>query len=105
MFLRSVVRFASALALVTASCALGSSPPTENPRSHEESAARLEKGRDLVSAICSACHELHRITQQQLSKDEWRDLTKGMISEGAAVTDEEVDLMMDYLAKYFGEKP
>jgi hypothetical protein len=54
--------------------------------------------------ICSSCHTLARISEQALTRDEWREETKGMISEGAAMSDEEVDLLLDYLARNFGRE-
>lgn len=61
-------------------------------------------GGGLVVEICSTCHELERIREQHWTKDEWREETKGMISEGAAVSDEDVDLILNYLARNFGRK-
>ena len=68
----------------------------------------LAHGRELVVTICSSCHTLTRISMQHLSKDEWRGEIKGMLSEGAAVTAEETELIVQYLGKNFGplqEKP
>jgi len=61
-------------------------------------------GRELVEDVCTYCHSLSKLRGQRLSRDEWRDLIKGMIFEGAPVTDEEFSLILDYLAKNFGEK-
>jgi cytochrome c5 len=63
-----------------------------------------ERGRKLVEDVCTYCHSLAKLTGQQLSKEEWRDLIKGMIFEGAPVTDEEFSVIVDYLAKNFGKK-
>jgi cytochrome c5 len=63
-----------------------------------------ERGRELVEDVCTYCHSLAKLTGQELSKDEWRDLIKGMIFEGAPVTDEEFSVIVDYLAKNFGKK-
>jgi cytochrome c5 len=63
-----------------------------------------ERGRRLVEDVCTYCHTLAKLTGQELSKEEWRDLIKGMIFEGAPVTDEEFSVIVDYLAKNFGKK-
>jgi competence protein ComEA len=63
-----------------------------------------DRGRELVEDVCTYCHNLDRLRGQQLSRDEWRDLTKGMISEGAPVTDEEYSMILDYLVKNYGRK-
>ena len=41
---------------------------------------------------------------KELSREEWRGLTKGMISEGAPVTDEEYSMILDYLTKNYGKR-
>ncbi len=77
------------------STALGSS--TESSKSDE-------RARTLVHDVCTTCHEFDRVKAQALSKDEWTGVIKGMISEGSPVTDEEMGLIVDYLARHFGPK-
>lgn len=67
-------------------------------------ADKKDKGRELFEDICSYCHNLHKVDGKELSKEEWQDLIKGMISEGAPVTDEEFSMIVDYLAKHYGKK-
>jgi hypothetical protein len=54
--------------------------------------------------VCTTCHEFTRVKAQALSKEEWAGVIKGMISEGSPVTDEEMGLIVDYLARHFGPK-
>ena len=61
-----------------------------------------DKARRLVLDVCTSCHDLKRVKIQHLSREEWRGVIKGMIFEGAPVTDEEFDLIVDYLAKNYG---
>jgi cytochrome c5 len=63
---------------------------------------RDAKGKKLVEDICSLCHEWQRIKGHELTKEQWAGVIKGMISEGSPVTDEEFDLIVEYLAKNFG---
>jgi cytochrome c5 len=63
------------------------------------------RAKELYQEICSYCHELERITRQALTREEWRGLIKGMVDEGAPVTDEEFSMIVDYLAEHFGPKP
>jgi cytochrome c5 len=63
---------------------------------------RDAKGKKLVEDICSLCHEWQRIKGHELTKEQWAGVIKGMISEGAPVTDEEFNLIVEYLAKNFG---
>jgi hypothetical protein len=67
-------------------------------------ASKKEKGRELFEDICSYCHSLHKVDGKQLSKEEWRGLIQGMISEGAPVTDKEFSMIVDYLVKHHGKK-
>jgi len=64
--------------------------------------ARREKARSLFLDACTACHTLDRIRVQHLAKDEWRTVIAGMLSEGVPLTDEEMSMLVDYLAENFG---
>jgi cytochrome c5 len=63
-----------------------------------------DRGRELVEDVCTYCHGLQKLEGQERSREEWRDLIKGMIFEGAPVTDEEFSLILDYLVKNYGKK-
>jgi len=63
-----------------------------------------DRGRELVEDVCTYCHNLDRLRGKELTRDEWRGMIKGMISEGAPVTDEEFSIILDYLAKNYGKK-
>jgi hypothetical protein len=64
-----------------------------------------QRAKELVLDVCTSCHDMARVRIQALSKEEWAGLIKGMLSEGAAVSDEEMDLIVNYLAEHFGYKP
>jgi cytochrome c2 len=66
---------------------------------------KKDRARDLFEDSCSSCHSLARISDYALTKAEWFEETKGMISEGTVLTDEELDLLLNYLAKNFGPRP
>ena len=59
-------------------------------------------GKKLVEDICGFCHSVARIDGHAFTRDQWSNVVKGMVSEGAPVTDEEFSLILDYLAKNFG---
>jgi cytochrome c5 len=65
---------------------------------------KSDKAKELFVDVCTSCHTLARVKSQELSKEEWQGRIKGMISEGAALTDEEFSMIVDYLAKNFGTK-
>ena len=67
-----------------------------------QSAARREKARTLFLDACTACHTLERVRNQRLGREEWRHLIAGMLSEGVPLTDDEISLLVEYLAENFG---
>ena len=59
----------------------------------------------LVAAICSACHSLHMVAQQGLSRSRWDKMLDWMIEEQGM---EELDgdnreAVLDYLSTYYGQ--
>ena len=61
-----------------------------------------DKARELVLEACTACHTLDRVKVQRLSQAEWRQEIAGMLSEGVPLTEDEIDLVVNYLAQHFG---
>ncbi len=70
-------------------------------------------GRDLVAKKCTACHDLSSVVEKRQSKEEWTKLVKTMQANGykfelegeSLIEDNEVPLIVDYLAKNFGIAP
>jgi cytochrome c5 len=62
-----------------------------------------EPGKMILENACTACHDLDLVMDMKLSKDEWADLVKSMISKGAAVEDKDVPVLVEYLAKTYGK--
>lgn len=58
--------------------------------------------KDLFEGVCSGCHTLERVKVQQRTKEEWRATTRAMIDQGAVLTPEETDILLDYLANNYG---
>lgn len=59
------------------------------------------KGRTIVQRACSHCHALRVVTSKRASKQQWSTLVDQMISRGADLEDEEIDTVVNYLAKNF----
>ncbi len=59
------------------------------------------EGRDLVEAQCGSCHGLEAVTAQKASKDGWAGIVEYMLSRGMVASDDEVEVMVNYLAKAF----
>lgn len=62
------------------------------------------RGKELVETVCILCHEFARISTEALTRDQWAGEIKGMLEEGAPLTREEFDLVVDYLTKTYGVK-
>ncbi|MBI2815541.1 MAG: hypothetical protein HYX72_01235 [Acidobacteria bacterium] len=60
------------------------------------------KGKDYVASVCQQCHGLEAITSSRRSLDEWRMVVNDMVSQGAPLQDDEVEIVSEYLAKNFG---
>jgi cytochrome c5 len=69
------------------------------------SAARQDlpegKGADLARDKCLLCHEADLIVQQRLSRQGWAREVEKMIRWGAAVSDAEKEVLVDYFAAHF----
>ena len=60
------------------------------------------KGKAIVQRDCAGCHALKVITSKRATKEQWSTLVDQMVSRGADVPDEEIETVVDYLAKNFG---
>jgi mono/diheme cytochrome c family protein len=60
------------------------------------------KGKAIVQRICISCHALKVVTAKRASKEQWSVLVDQMISRGAELDDDEVEVIVDYLARNFG---
>jgi hypothetical protein len=53
--------------------------------------------------VCTQCHAVDPIATLRYSIDDWKDLVYDMKGKGADATDEECNIIIDYLAKNFGK--
>ena len=63
------------------------------------------KGKDLVQRLCVDCHGLDVITSQKATKEGWASIVDAMVVRGAGGTKEELEIVVDYLAKNFPQEP
>jgi len=59
------------------------------------------KGKNIVQRACSHCHALKVVTSKRATRDQWAALVDQMVSRGAELDDDEIDVVVDYLAKNF----
>ena len=62
------------------------------------------EGKKLVQDVCSKCHELDAVVQLHNTKQAWNKVVDEMVGRGAEATDQELELIVDYLAKNFGKE-
>jgi hypothetical protein len=66
-------------------------------------------GKPIVQKMCTGCHSLKTVTSKRATKEQWSATVQQMVSRGAEGTDEEIETVIDYLAKNFppqsGDKP
>jgi Spy/CpxP family protein refolding chaperone len=60
------------------------------------------EGRDLVQFHCSICHDLTLVRQQRLSRPVWNRILDDMKKNGAVFSEEQRQVILDYLAKHLG---
>jgi Photosynthetic reaction centre cytochrome C subunit len=57
---------------------------------------------NIVNTVCTSCHTLERVNNKKGDSDAWATTVNRMKDKGAAVTDEQVPLLVDYLMKNAG---
>jgi hypothetical protein len=58
-------------------------------------------GKPLVQKMCGGCHNLRVVTTQRATHDRWETIVQQMVARGIDATDEEIEIMVDYLAKNY----
>lgn len=72
--------------------------PTEAP----ESTGPTVSGLALLNDRCTECHTLDRVENASMTRDEWSATVEDMIERGAALNDQEKEVLVDYLAETYG---
>ena len=89
--------FAIFFALALGSASAQSTPPAASP-----SAMPAGAGKAIVQEKCVMCHALSVVTSKHSSQREWDQVVNQMVSRGADLSDEEIDTVIEYLAKNYG---
>jgi mono/diheme cytochrome c family protein len=61
-------------------------------------------GKAIATENCQACHKLTNLTKAHKNLDDWKDTVQTMIDRGANVPADQIDTLVQYLAKNFGPK-
>ena len=59
-------------------------------------------GREVFIRICTRCHEAANSTKLRLTRRQWQGKVYQQADRGAEVSGEELDQIVEYLAKNFG---
>lgn len=62
------------------------------------------QGRDILYGACLGCHELTALSLFKgfYTRDSWHALVVTMQQNGADVTDDDIEVLSDYLTLHFG---
>jgi quinoprotein glucose dehydrogenase len=61
-----------------------------------------DRGHLQVQRICGECHAFEVATRTRHNRKQWEALIESMIARGARVSDEDFDVIADYLSTHFG---
>ena len=60
------------------------------------------EGSEIARRACHDCHDPIVITASRLTAAQWSARVDAMLAKGAKVGDDEIDVLIDYLATHFG---
>lgn len=83
---------AASAAVVTVAAAGVDAASTQDSASMEE----------LLSQRCTRCHDISVVKARRASAQEWHEIIERMLTNGAQVSDEEIETIVGYLAKING---
>ena len=75
------------------------------PAADEKDAARLPEGpgKEIAGKLCLNCHDSGNFRKARLTSEEWADSVADMVERGAKGTPAEIEAVVAYLARNFGE--
>ena len=94
--------FSAAVFLLTASLSIGAQDPqTQTAPDDGHSNFPAGDGRDITLKVCSTCHSVDIVAEQQMDHDGWQNMVDQMASMGAEATEVQLKQIVDYLTKAF----
>lgn len=87
--------------LITLAAAIASLLSAAPALVQTQAAAKLPPGPglELVNSYCISCHPVSMITTQRKKAADWASTVQKMADRGTAASPEELDVIIDYLAK------
>ena len=61
------------------------------------------EGKKILETTCTVCHSLKEVTkfQSYYARENWRDIVRTMIADGAELKDPQIPVLVDYLTQTF----
>jgi cytochrome c5 len=59
-------------------------------------------GKEIVLNICTQCHDLQRVRRQRSTTEGWAEILDAMLNEGAPLSEQDLPVLLRYLARNFG---
>ena len=86
--------------ILLASCGTTKATATSAPSSGGNTSSTVD-GQTLMQERCSVCHSVSRIETKHKTSDQWKTTVDRMISNGAQLTSQEEQILVDYLAQNY----
>ncbi len=77
--------------------------PAPDPATISTQVLPAGDNRNLVVRTCAGCHAIDIVVARQRTQDEWDMLISRMMDHGAKATDDEQQLIFEYLVTHFGK--
>ena len=59
-------------------------------------------GKDILLNICTRCHDLQRVRRERTNAEGWLEILEWMLNEGAPLSEQDLPVLLRYLARNFG---
>jgi len=59
------------------------------------------EGKAILLNTCTICHDLQRVRTRRATPEGWKELLEEMIFEGAPLSDDNIPVLLTYLARNF----
>jgi competence protein ComEA len=94
-------------ALIVCGTVIGARANAQNPPASGSGEGLPDgPGKDVVTRVCSTCHEPVRAASVRLTKEGWTDVIEDMKKRGAKGNDQDFEVVLDYMvANFLGEAP
>ena len=79
-------------------------PADPKPAEAAQSGVSDDEAKKMMDSACTTCHDLDLVSEKHLTKEEWQGMVTSMVAKGASLTDKEIPVVVDYLAKTYGPK-